>query len=144
MPTFRNDGERSVIYTAPNGKDIIIFDPNKNVQLIHWVPYKKLGLTLVSENYPPVPNTVLISGTFKFNQGMERKFDIEPCKKYTLDIYPITGTPVLFLGAALTGRHIPASSTDYHETLEWQYAPYIRISGGVGGSTVTVQATLKE
>ena len=142
MPTFRNDGERSVIYTAPNGKDIIIFDPNKNVQLVHWVPYKKLGLTLVSDSYPPVPNTVLISGDFKFTQGMKRKFDIEPCKKYTLDIYPVSGGVGLYLGAATTGKSI--SLVDYHEELEWQYAPYIVVVGLYDESSASIQATLKE
>ena len=142
MPTFRNDGERPVIYTVSNGKDIIIFDPKKNVQLVHWVPYQKLGLTLVSESYPPVPNTVLVSGEFKFTQGMRRRFEIEPCKAYTLDIYPVAGNINLYLGASPTGRHI--SAMDYHETLDWEYAPYITVEGGIGGGSAEIQATLKE
>lgn len=143
MPTFRNDGERAVIYNSPNGKDIIIFDPGKNVQLIHWIPYKKLGLELVSDSYPPVPDTVLISGNFKFTQGMERRFEIEPCKKYTLDIYPVEGSVNLIMGSSKNRKYLSTSS-EYHAEIEWQYAPFLIISGGAGGGSIDIQATLKE
>ena len=142
MPTFRNDGERAVIYTEPNGKDIIIFDPNKNVLLVHWIPYKRLGLTLVSESYPPVPNTVLISGVFKFTQGMSRKFEIEPCQKYELDVYPVSGELWLSYGASQGARYI--KEFDYHEVIDWQNVPYITLRGGIGGGTANVQAMVKE
>ena len=141
MPTFRNDGERAVIYTEPDGKNIIIFDPNKNVQLVHWIPYKRLGLTLVSESYPPVPDSVLISDVFKFGRGMERRFEIEPCKKYLLDIMPMEGKLRLYLGASAKGRVI---TTGYSEVLDWQNAPYIRIVSEDEGISATVQAMLKE
>ena len=142
MPTFRNDGERAVIYTEPDGKDIIIFDPGKNVQLVHWIPYKRLGLTLISESYPPVPDSVLISGDFKFTAGMTRKFEIEPCQKYELEIYPSEGTLRLYLGASLKGRLV--SSAGYREIIEWKNAPYIRVSGAINGGSASIQATLKE
>ncbi len=142
MPTFRNDGERAVIYNEPDGKNIIIFDPNKNVQLVHWIPYKRLGLTLVSESYPPVPDSVLISGDFKFTAGMERKFEIEPCQKYQLDIYPVEGTLMVYLGASLKGRLV--ATVGYHEIIEWKNAPYIRVEGGSNGGSASIQAILKE
>ena len=142
MPTFRNDGERAVIYNEPDGKNIIIFDPGKNVQLVHWIPYKRLGLALVSESYPPVPDSVLISGEFKFSPGMERKFEIEPCKKYQLDILPITGRVTLYLGASNKGQVI--SVLDYHEVIDWHNAPYIRVSCGENGGSASIQAILKE
>ena len=142
MPTFRNDGERAVIYTEPDGKDIIIFDPGKNVQLVHWVPHKRLGLTLVSESYPPVPNAILISGDFKFTAGMERRFEIEPCQTYALDIYLVKGSVILYLGSSSAGKVI--SLMDYHERIEWKNAPYIRVAGGASGAEVSIQATLKE
>ncbi|MBQ3399569.1 MAG: hypothetical protein IJG51_11825 [Synergistaceae bacterium] len=142
MPTFRNDGDRAIIYSEPNGKDIIIFDPGKNVQLVHWVPYQRLGLTLVSESYPPVPNTVLISGDFNFTAGMERRFEIEPCQMYTLDIYLVEGSVSVYLGSASTGKVI--SLVDYHEKIEWKNAPYLRVVGGASGAKVSIQATLKE
>lgn len=141
MPTFRNDGERAVIYTEPDGKNIIIFDPGKNVQLVHWIPYKRLGLTLVSESYPPVPDSVIISDVFKFSSGMERRFEIEPCKKYLLDIMPMEGKLRLYLGASAKGRVI---TTGYSEVLDWQNAPYIRIVSEDEGISATVQAMLKE
>lgn len=141
MPTFRNDGERAVIYREPDGKNITIFDPGKNVQLVHWIPYHRLGLTLVSESYPPVPDSVLISGKFKFFDGMERKFEIEPCKRYELEIIPHEGTLRLYLGSSVKSRVI----TDrYSEILEWQYAPYIRVSSENNGVCAVIQAVLKE
>ena len=141
MPTFRNDGERAVIYTEPDGKNIIIFDPGKNVQLVHWIPYKRLGLTLVSESYPPVPDSVIISDVFKFSCGMERRFEIEPCKKYLLDIIPMEGNLRLYLGASEKGRVITAG---YSELLDWQNAPYIRVKSDEDGVSATIQASLKE
>ena len=142
MPTFRNDGERAVIYTGSEGKGIIIFDPGKDVKLSHWVPYKRLGLRLVNESYPPVPTPVLISGEFKFTPGMKRRYEIEPCKTYTLDINVETGRVILYLGASKNGKQI--SLAEYHETLEWQYAPYITLVGAAEDTTVDVQATMKE
>ncbi len=139
MPTFRNDGERAVIYNEPDGKNIIIFDPGVNVQLVHWIPYKRLGLTLVNETYPPVPDTVLISGEFKFARGMERKFDIGECRKYELEITPYDGILALYAGASRRGKVITKSK--YTEILDWQYAPYIRVTGE---GTASIQATLKE
>lgn len=139
MPTFRNDGERAVIYNEPDGKNIIIFDPGKNVQLVHWIPYKRLGLTLVNETYPPVPDTVLISGEFDFACGMERRFDVGECRKYELEITPEEGMFSVYVGASRKGKVI--SKSKYSEVFEWQYAPYIRITGE---GTVNIQATLKE
>ena len=139
MPTFRNDGDRAVIYNETDGKNIIIFDPGVNVQLVHWIPYKRLGLTLVNESYPPVPDTVLISGEFKFVKGMERKFDIEECRKYELEITPYEGILALYAGASRRGKVI--TKTKYSEILDWQYAPYIRVTGE---GTASIQATLKE
>ena len=142
MPTFRNDGERAVIYNEPDGKDIIIFDPGRNVQLVHWIPYKKLGLTLVSESYPPVPDSVLVSGEFRFTSGMERKFEIEPCQKYQLDIYPSEGTLRVYLGASTKGRLVP--SLGYSEVIDWKNAPYVRVVGDNDGVTANIQAVLRE
>ncbi len=139
MPTFRNDGERAVIYNETDGKNIIIFDSGVNVQLVHWIPYRRLGLTLVNETYPPVPNTVLISGEFKFSRGMERKFDIGECRKYELEITPDDGILALYVGASRRGKII--SKSKYTEILDWQYAPYIRVTGE---GNANIQATLKE
>ncbi len=139
MPTFRNDGDRAVIYNETDGKNIIIFDSGVNVQLVHWIPYRRLGLTLVNETYPPVPNTVLISGEFKFSRGMERKFDIGECRKYELEITPDDGILALYVGASRRGKII--SKSKYTEILDWQYAPYIRVTGE---GNANIQATLKE
>ena len=142
MPTFRNETQRAIIYTEPCGKDIIIFDPGKNVQLVHWIPYQKLGLKLVNENYPPVPNTLLVSGEFVFTRGMERKIDIEPCQKYTLEIKPSEGAVRVYLGSSDKGKVVSVS--DYSGVQEWQYAPYIRVVGITEKSTVSIEAAKKE
>lgn len=141
MPTFRNDTNNTIIYNVPGDENIIIFDPHKNVQLIHWVPYQKLGLTLVSEVYPPVPNTVLISGDFNFSQDIERKFDIEPCRKYLLVINVASGAVWLYYGSGKNGKYI---SHDISEVIEWKYVPYLRITGSSENSRISIHATLEE
>ena len=142
MPTYRNDGERAIVYTETKGKDIIIFEPGKEIQLTHWIPYQRLGLRLVDEDYPPVPETMLISGEFRFERGMERKFSIEPCVKYELAIKPVSGAVRVYLGSSKKGRLI--SQTEYIGVQEWQYAPYIRVICESESSTVSLDATLKE
>ncbi|MBQ3446106.1 MAG: hypothetical protein IJG37_00500 [Synergistaceae bacterium] len=139
MPTFRNDGDKAVIYTEPGGKDIIIFDPGKNVQLVQWVPYQRLGLKLVNESYPPVPSELLLSGEYDFRRGMERKYDIEPCKSYRLEITPIEGAVSLYLGSSDKGKVI--NLMEYSGVHEWHYAPYIRVRGMSETSKISVQAT---
>ena len=142
MPTFRNDGERAVICTEPDGRNIIIFDPGKEIGLTYWIPYQRLGLTLVDGENPAVPDSLLISGEFMFERGMERKINIEPCRKYELDIIPIRGAVSLYIGSSGKGRVI--SQAEYHGLHEWQYAPYIRLAGVSETSAVRVEAVLKE
>lgn len=143
MPTFRNDGERPVIYNDPNGTEIIIFDPGKDVQLIRWVPYKKLGLTLVSESYPAVPDTVLISGEFKFTKGMKRRFEIEPCDGYSLNVNPLKGSITLYCGASKHG-YLYTNNTFYSGSFSWKYAPYLIIVCNSDEAIVDIRASIKE
>lgn len=142
MPTFRNETERAIIYTEPGGKDIIIFDPGKDVQLVQWVPYQRLGLKLVNESYPAVPSELLLSGEYEFRRGMERKYEVEPCTSYILEITPIEGAVKLYLGSSDKGKVI--SLKEYECAHEWHNAPYIRVRGMSESSRISLQATRKE
>ena len=73
MPTFKNNTTRYIDHNAmlqdPNGeksKILVRFAPGEERALPFWLPYQQLGLTLVNADYPAVPNTILISGTFNF------------------------------------------------------------------------------
>ena len=150
MPTFKNNTSRAITHKAiiqsPEGvpKEVLIkFDPHEEKQLSYWLPYQKLGLTLTSENYPPVPNTILISGTFNFDEGTERKFNIDTCDTYVVNIIVQSGTVIMYPGSTVVGVEISGSvDVPYHykAVLDWEYAPYLRLVGKEDGTVATVHA----
>ena len=152
MPTFRNDGERIVVYKGiiqdPNGKpkeELVFFDTGKDVGLNFWVPYEALGLELVSADNPPVPNTVLLSGTFNFDEGTERKFTIGHCDRYMLYIIIQHGILKLYPGSATIGTEIRADVENpfhYHVVYDWEFAPYLRAVGLTDGTEATIHAEI--
>ena len=150
MPTFKNETTRVISHRAitqsPEGvprENWIIFNPGEEKQLAFWLPYVKLGLTLTSENYPPVPNSILISGSFNFEEGTERKFNIEPCDTYVVNIIVQSGSVLMYPGNSTIGVEV-AESTDvpyhYKAVLDWEYAPYLRIVGKENDTLATVHA----
>ena len=152
MPTFKNGGERPVIYRGivqrPNSEAqelLIIIDGGKEKQLDYWLPYEELGLELVDKDYPPVPSTVLLSGTFKFNKGTERKYTIGHCDKYILDVIMQSGSIKLYLGSSAIGAEVSANADvpyRYHAVLDWEYAPNIRVVGAEKGTVAVIHAEM--
>ena len=150
MPTFKNNTSRYIDHEAliqnPTGepkKILVRFKPDETRELPFWIPYQKLGLTLVSESYPPVPNTILISGTFNFNNGTERKFNIEPCDTYIVNVIVQKGKVMMYTGNSPTGVEIAEDANvpyHYRATLDWEYAPYLKLVGLSDDTTATVHA----
>lgn len=150
MPTFKNGGKRPVVYEGtiqrPNGKPkdvLIIIDGGKEMELDFWLPYEELGLELVDEKYPPVQGSTLLSGTFKFDAGMERKFIIGHCDKYTLDILMESGSVKVYHGNSPIGVEVKANADvpyRYHIMNDWEYSPYLRVVGMEDGSEAVIHA----
>ena len=150
MPTFKNETEKPVYCEATvresDGRArrmLIKIAPGKSMELSFWIPWQELGLTLESESYPPVPSTFLVSGTYDFSNGMTRKFDIEPCGAYTLNIIVQTGRVRLYLGGAGGSGEIAEDENEpfhYRAVLDWERAPYFRIEGMADNTRVTVHA----
>ena len=150
MPTFKNETEKPVYHEATvresDGRArrmLIKVEPGKTLELPFWIPYQELGLTLVSADYPPVPATFLISGTYDFTPGMERKFTIEPCGEYALNIIVQTGRVRLYLGGAAGSEEIAEDENvpfRYRAVLEWEHAPYVRLVGVDENTRVTIHA----
>ena len=136
MPTFKNNTNKPIVYET-NGKDILIIDPNEIKEIEYWIPYQQLGLELLSASYPPVPNQILINGTFKFMGGMSRKFENEPCEKYALCVEVYGEAVTLTLGGSQNAFQVKA---EYKDVFSWEYVPYITIHSPSGVSTVTVYA----
>ena len=101
------------------------------------MPYQELGLDLVNADFPPVPSKILISGKFQFSKGTERRFNIEHCKKYRLDINVESGTLRFYTGSSHRGVDIEG---EYTTELEWEYAPYIRLVGLTEGIKAGIHA----
>ena len=135
MPTFKNETDKPIQYFM-DGK-IIIFDPGKETALDFWVPYSQLGLTLVDAEYPPVPDSVLISGTFKFAKGMKRIFNISPCNAYALHMDVKSGGVMVYLGTSKNGVSVDGS---YTVTLNWPKVPFIRVEGLADATVAEIQA----
>lgn len=150
MPTFKNNTSRYIDHEAliqnPTGqpkKILVRFKPDETRELAFWIPYQKLGLTLVSESYPPVPNTILVSGTFNFNQGTVRKFNIEPCDTYIVNVIVQKGKVIMYTGNSPTGVEIAEDANvpyHYKATLDWEYAPYLKLVGLLDDTTATIHA----
>lgn len=152
MPTFKNETTHYIDYEAliqsPSGepkKILVRFKPNEERGLPFWLPYQKLGLTLVNADYPAVPNTILISGNFNFDEGTERKFNIEPCDTYVVNVIVQKGRVVMYPGNSAVCVEI-AENTEvpyhYKATLDWEYSPFLRLIGKENGTVVTVHAEL--
>lgn len=150
MPTFKNNTDKAIIYRGTirppdrsKQEAIIIVDAGKEIRLNFWLPYEALGLDLVDENNPPVPDTLLLSGMFKFDKGTERKYTIGQCDKYTVDVIVQTGGVKIYAGSSPTGAEIIAdigSPYHYSAVYDWEYAPYIRVVGIEDGTEVVLHA----
>ena len=152
MPTFKNETKHYIDYEAliqsPSGepkKILIRFKPGEERGFPFWVPHQKLGLTLVNADYPAVPNTILISGNFNFDEGTERTFNIEPCDTYVVNIIVQKGKVVMYPGNSAVSVEIAENAEvpyHYKATLDWEYSPYLKLIGKENGTVVTVHAEL--
>ena len=124
MPTFRNNTDLAINYEH-KGK-LYSFPPHKDYPAKIWVPYQELGLELVNADYPPVPESILVSGIFIFTDGMERKFNISHCSKYHLQIRVYAGHIKLYAGSS----RISTELTREHDfVFDWEKVPYFRLEG---------------
>lgn len=149
MPTFRNETKRYIDHVAflqaPAGvpeRVLVRFAPGEEKELPFWVPYAVLGLTLVDPDYPVVPDTVLVSGTFEFQPGIERRFNIEPCDTYTVSIIVQKGRIFVYPGSSKVPVEVVQEEEvpfHYKAVYDWEHAPYLRIVGGEE-ARVTVHA----
>ena len=152
MPTFKNETahyiDHEALIQSPSGepkKILVRFKPGEERGLPFWIPYQKLGLTLVNANYPAVPNTILISGSFNFNNGTERKFNIEPCDTYIVNVIVQKGKVIMYFGNSSIGVEIAENAEvpyHYKATLDWEYAPYLRVIGKEADTVATVHAEI--
>ena len=137
MPTFKNDTKHYIDYEAKNV--LLRFEPNEERGLPFWIPYQKLGLTLVNADYPAVPNTILISGNFNFDNGTERKFNIEPCESYTIGIKVLKGRLLMYPGGTLACVEI-LPEFEEKATLHWDIVPYLKFVGLEAGTVAAIRA----
>ena len=135
MPTYRNNTDIAINYES-KGK-LYIFPPHKDYPANFWVPYQALGLELVNEDYPPVPDSIMVSGTFRFDSHIERRFTFEHCEKYRLKVLVQSGRVKLYAGRSKVGVEI---FDKYDAVLEWERAPYIRVIGIDDTSVVKIDA----
>ena len=139
MPTYRNNTDLAINYEHKG--HLYSFPPHKDYPANFWLPYQGLGLELVSADYPPVPDSILISGTFRFDYQIERRFNIEHCIKYRLKLSMEQGTVRLYTGSSRVAVEVTDS---YDVTLDWDRAPYFRLIGAGGENIVRVDAEMIE
>ncbi|MBQ7220784.1 MAG: hypothetical protein IJS28_07385 [Synergistaceae bacterium] len=135
MPTYRNNTDTAINYSS-NGK-LYSFPPKTDYPCNFWVPYQELGLKLVNPDYPPVPNSIMLSGTFKFAKGVERRFNFEHCGKYRVKVRVKSGAVRLFTGSSRTGAEIDG---EYEAVFDWEKAPHIRVTGIEGENEIRIDA----
>ena len=152
MPTFKNNGENRIVYKGiiqqPNEKKqevLVFFDAGEEVALSFWVPYEELGLELVSADSPAVPNTILLSGTFSFDEGTERKFPIEHCDKYMLYVIMQSGARKRYPGSSKVGAEVRGDVKHpfhYKIVYDWEYAPFLRVIGLEDNTEITIHGEI--
>ena len=97
----------------------------------------------MNEDSPAVPNTVLLSGTFSFDEGTERKFPIGHCDRYDLYVIAQHGKIKVYPGNSSIGTEVRSDLEypfHYHIVYDWEYAPYIVIKGLEDGTEATIHA----
>ena len=147
MPTFRNDTKRWIDFrptlqteTGPQ-KVLVRFAPDDEKKLRFWLPWREKGLTLVDANDPPVPVITLTSGTYDFEPGMTREFQIPPCDKYVVDLIVQSGRVKLYAGDDPAGADVERSDIahfKYHSLYDWEQAPRLRLAGMEDGTRATI------
>ena len=135
MPTFRNGTERP-IYHNFNGRQYC-FEPYKKYGLEFWIPYAQLGLELVDDEFPPVRDDVFVSGEFKFQNGVSRRFNIEPCNAYNLKINVQSGACKIYFGHSTNFVEVRAN---YEIRKEWSYAPFFKIAAIEDDTVINIEA----
>ena len=135
MPTYRNNTDIAINYES-KGK-LYSFPPHKDYPANFWLPYQELGLELVNPNYPPVPDSTIISGTFKFDHQIERRFNFDHCEKYHLKLSVESGKVKLYKGYSKVGVEL---TEDYDVVLDWDRVPFVRIVGIDDTSKVKIYA----
>ena len=152
MPTFKNETARYIDYEAfvqdvsgEARKILIRFEPGEERGLSFWLPYQKLGLTLVNNDYPAVPSKILISGTFAFTAGTTRKFNIEPCTRYVVNIIVQKGKIKFYAGSSTVAQEVAEEANvpyRYRSVFGWENAPYIRLVCDEGEAEVSLSVEI--
>jgi len=149
MPTFRNDTKRWIdcwptIQTGTGPMRILVrFEPDEERKLKFWLPWREKGLTLVDANEPPVPPVTLSSGTYDFEPGMSREFQIPPCDRYIVDLIVQSGRVKLYAGDDPAGADIVKNELvpyRYRAIYDWERAPRLRVVGMEENTRVTLHA----
>lgn len=138
MPTFKNNTKQMIIFEA-NGKNYLVL-PNKDLKTYEWIPYQEHGLDLIDENYPPVPSSIVVSGKFKFTNGLERRFNVPHCESYTVKISVKSGKLKLFTGNSTLGVEIGG---EYSTSFAWGYVPYFRVKGLEADTEALIHAEIE-
>ena len=79
----------------------------------------------------------MISGTFRFDYQIERRFNIDHCDKYRLKVSVESGRVKLYKGHSKVGLELTG---DYEAVLDWDRVPYVRVVGIDGTSMVKIDA----
>ena len=146
MPTYRNNSDTAINYES-KGK-LYSFPPKSDYEAKIWFPYQELGLELVNPDYPPVPDTILLSSSFNFDNGLERKFSITHCNKYHLKATVKHGAVRIFAGQSQVGVLVKVDDDEdktVHEmNLDWDKAPFLRFLGEADDTKVRIDAEIVE
>lgn len=87
-------------------------------------------LELIDADNLPVPDTVPLSGTLKFDEGTELKFALGHCDKCILNVIVQSGTVKVYPANTIIGVEIRSDLEIpfyYSELFDLEYAPYLRV-----------------
>ena len=140
MPTYRNDTKSKI--TFPDAT-YLEFYPGQSRSIRYHIPYRDLGLTLVSDQ-PYVSRGDTGNGNrmayfeFEILKGETRRLDFPYCEGFHLSIEVTVGKIYVYYGDSDVG--VMVDPYHYHVTpVPWSKVPWVIIKC-TEGAKVTVKA----
>lgn len=122
MPTYRNDTQKRITHQDANTLE---WQPGEEKRLPFFVPWKDLGLTLVSAEPHVLKNTSVRDYTeFELRPGAVFVYDIPYHEAFELSLSALSGAAAVTVGDGDV-RTVIDTRHDHVSTYSWKLSAYL-------------------
>jgi len=134
MPTYRNDTDKRITHTDMNYME---WQPGEEKRLSFFVPYEKLGLTLVADE--PLVDRSVHHWNISLSPNDPHTLDLPYYEAFELSLYCITGSVCVYFANSNKPVVIRAGESHF-SSYNYSYAkcPFLRFTSD-SGSVVNVK-----